>query len=86
MSCDMLTRVWNTQTEPRRKLVLVELADNTGDGFAWRADVKWLARFACCSESQAREELEALQRDGKIINVRETRDGYFEGEFARRVA
>lgn len=85
MSCDMMVRVHNAQTDPRHKLALVDLADNTGDGFAWGIELAALATFACCTEEQAREDLKALERFGWLKNVRETSAGYFEGEFARGI-
>ena len=85
MSCDMMVRVWNAQTEPRRKLALVELADNAGAGESFRARLAWLARFACCSEDDAREDLSALEKLGYICNVREN-GGYIEGQFTQRCA
>ena len=82
MSCDMMVRVRFAQAEPRKKLALMDLADNTGEGYEWGAHISTLAAFACCTEDEARETLLSLQRDGWICNVRETKAGYFEGEFA----
>lgn len=83
MSCDIMTRVRFAQTEPTQKLALLDLADNTGEGYEWGVGIATLAAVACCTEIEAREALQKLQQLGWLENVRETRAGYFEGAFSK---